>query len=667
MDKVNRTNGLAIPVAIGVIFFLYIFGYQPLNVYSHEWLGGGDALQNYLGWQFFRQAHWSFPVIGMSLGYGMDVGSSIVFSDSNPLLAVFFKALSPLLPETFQYFGLWLVACCVLQSYFLWKMISLFTDNSAIKFFSVVLMMFNPAWINRIGHINLMGHFLVLAAIYLVLSNNSKGRIVKWTALMMVAFAVHFYLALMVSVVWGANIFARLVTRSSSVKSVLKEAVIVLSLTVLTMYVLGYFTVGSVAASGEFGFYHNNLLSFLVSNGWSHFFNIKGFGSSSFESLNFWGTGVLVLLIIGSIGIIRMLKSTKLSAVTLTFWLCLPVFLIIATTNVIAFGRHQFVIDLPYQVINALSVVRASARFFWPVTYCAMVLILAGVLKSFSHKVALTVIALAAALQVYDTAHGYNKDRFYFYKTPPATFTLVNKFWSEDVKNYSAIRYIPFQNMNKPWYQLAFIAEQNKVATDAVYLARYSDVTMGKMNRKTLSELALGKYDPKVVYVIRDDLVDKVSLRHGDKILRIDGLNVLAPGMNSCVECKEMKNQRKNDAYIFKSNWLGKGILGDWNDGLITTVLVESASEDVCVRIGYKAFTPSQVKQQRLIFKVNGETIKDIRADRNGEVTLSWKNRAGSKTSVLTIDTPDAIAPRSIGMNTDGRLISISIDSLSFE
>lgn len=667
MDKVNRTNGLAIPVAIGVVFFLYIFGYQPLNVYSHEWLGGGDALQNYLGWQLFRQAPWSFPVIGMSPGYGMDVGSAIVFSDSNPLLAVFFKALSPMLPETFQYFGLWLLACCVLQSYFLWKIISLFTDSSAIKFFSVVLMMFNPAWINRIGHINLMGHFLVIAAIYLVLSNNAKRSAMKWSVLMMVAFAVHFYLAMMVSMIWGANVFSRLVTRNSSVKIALKESVIVLSLSVLTMYVLGYFTVGSVAKSGEFGIYHNNLLSFLVSNGWSHFFNVKAFGSSNFESLNFWGTGVLMLLITGSVGIIKIFKSAKLSAVTLTFWLCLPVFLIIATTNVITFGRYQFVIELPYQVVNALSVVRASARFFWPVTYCAMVLILAGVLKAFSQRIALTVIALSAVLQVYDTAHGYSKDRFYFYNTPPATFTLVNKFWSQDVKDYSAIRYVPFQNKNKPWYQLAFIAEKNKIATDAVYLARFSDVTMGEMNRKILSDLALGEYDPKTVYVIRDDLVDKVSLRDGDKLFRIDGLNVLAPGLASCVDCKEIKLQPKNDAYIFMSNWLGKRDLGDWNDGLITTALVESTSDDVSIRIGYKVFTPSEVPQQHLIFKVNGEIIKEIRAGSNGEVTLSWRNKPDSKTSVLTIETPDAVAPRSIGMNTDGRLISLGIESLSFE
>lgn len=40
---------------------------------------------------------------------------SVVFTDSIPCFAVLFKILSPVLPDEFQYFGLWGMLCFVLQ------------------------------------------------------------------------------------------------------------------------------------------------------------------------------------------------------------------------------------------------------------------------------------------------------------------------------------------------------------------------------------------------------------------------------------------------------------------------------------------------------------------------------------------------------------------------
>jgi len=433
------------------------------------------------------------------------------------------------------------------------------------------------------------------------------------------------------------------------------------------MYVVGYFTVGSVAPNGEFGVYHNNLLSFLISNGWSHFFNFHIFGVSTFESFNFWGTGLLIALIAGLSGVIKTLKITKINEVTLTYFLFIPLFLMLATTNVIAFGQHQFVIKLPYQIVNALSVARASARFFWPITYCAMILILAGVLASFSKRNALIIIMAASVIQVYDTSAGYRKESFYFFKKTEDSFVLNNEFWSNISGNYSYLRYVPFHNQDSHWSQLSLVAERNRIPTDAVYLARFNDKKSNEMNKSVLTDLASGEYDSRAVYVIRDDLVDKVSLRDGDKIFRIDGLNVLAPAMQSCVRCAEVKRNVKNDAYVFTRDWLSRQSLGEWNDGFETTILVQSQSENVHLKIGYKVFTPRQAKQQRLIFMVNGKVIKEVMAHMDGEVELSWANEYGIHSSVLTIETPDAIEPRSIGMNDDPRLISFGINSISFK
>lgn len=75
----------------------------------------------------------------------------MIFSDSNPLLAILFKAVDGWLPETFQYFGLWLLACFVLQAWFGWKLLGLITDNAALRLLGCGLLVFSPPMFLRTG------------------------------------------------------------------------------------------------------------------------------------------------------------------------------------------------------------------------------------------------------------------------------------------------------------------------------------------------------------------------------------------------------------------------------------------------------------------------------------------------------------------------------------
>ena len=92
---------------IGAVFFLMCYGWQILDVTNDGWLlSGEDISQHYIGWKFYRASAWHFP-IGQIDGILYPDTSCIVFSDSIPLFAIFFKLISPILPETFQYFGIW--------------------------------------------------------------------------------------------------------------------------------------------------------------------------------------------------------------------------------------------------------------------------------------------------------------------------------------------------------------------------------------------------------------------------------------------------------------------------------------------------------------------------------------------------------------------------------
>lgn len=48
---------------IGAIVFILIYGIEVLSVTNDAWLcNSEDLTQHYLGWVFFRDSNWNFPI-----------------------------------------------------------------------------------------------------------------------------------------------------------------------------------------------------------------------------------------------------------------------------------------------------------------------------------------------------------------------------------------------------------------------------------------------------------------------------------------------------------------------------------------------------------------------------------------------------------------------------
>lgn len=115
LDKQKDKMTYAIAVIIGVITFIFLYGLRVLNpCYTDLLLGKGDLSQHYLGWEFYRRSQWFFP-FGLTDQLAYPETTSIIFTDSIPLLAVPFKLLKGILPDSFQYFGWWGIICFGLQ------------------------------------------------------------------------------------------------------------------------------------------------------------------------------------------------------------------------------------------------------------------------------------------------------------------------------------------------------------------------------------------------------------------------------------------------------------------------------------------------------------------------------------------------------------------------
>ena len=97
----------------GALFFIFIFGTAILDFRYTDWLMNyNDLTQHYLGWEFFRISSWSFP-LGLLENIVYPYRISVIYTDSIPLFAMFFRLLSPLLPSGFQYFGLFGIICYI--------------------------------------------------------------------------------------------------------------------------------------------------------------------------------------------------------------------------------------------------------------------------------------------------------------------------------------------------------------------------------------------------------------------------------------------------------------------------------------------------------------------------------------------------------------------------
>lgn len=173
--RLDDWPGAVAAALLGMAVVWYAFGGHILPPSHTGWMLTGtigpDPVQYWLGYTFFKHSPWMWPP-GLNPAYGMELGSSIFYADSIPLLAFAFKALHPLV-EVSQYWGLWLFACGALQGALGWALLGLATRDPLARLAGSVLFVMQPTLLNRMGgHFALSAHFLILAGLWLCLKRS---------------------------------------------------------------------------------------------------------------------------------------------------------------------------------------------------------------------------------------------------------------------------------------------------------------------------------------------------------------------------------------------------------------------------------------------------------------------------------------------------------------
>lgn len=552
----ERSSSLSVflALALGGLFFILVLGPQIIGFSHISWLMNEiDWAQHHLGWHFFRNEAWHLP-LGKIISIEHPVGASVGYTDSIPLLALIFKPLTHILPVSFQYFGLWLLLCFCLQGVFAALLMRTVSSHLIAQLLGAAFFVISPIMIGRIGHPALCCHWILLACLWLYFrqwkSFSLSTHLSRWAIIVVLSAAVHPFMAIM-TLGLAFAFYLRLWAVDHTFR--LKQSVLSLSLlifiTLFVWWLAGYFEIGAVGQSyGTFGYgyFSMNLASPINPIGWSG--GIWGGKASALlkawpaatngqaEGFNYLGIGMIILglwIILASI--VRPPKFSNLKRLWPLAFICL-FFTLLALSHRVTFVNYTLVeLKLNRYLLGALSPFRSSGRFFWPVYYSLIFLILTFLLRRYKLQIGIVILLFGLSLQLLDFHKMYGAYGRVRHPKEEWNNPLKSEIWNEIGARYKKVILVPprvcEEETAAPYEPFAYWAANHGLKINSFYLARYNYQKSSRYCQRLISDVKDGLVDSKAVYILNKSylkiLKEKATLPIVCKT--IDGFHVCLP------------------------------------------------------------------------------------------------------------------------------------------
>lgn len=439
-NKLNHKSSYVLSgVVLGIVWFGVIWGYEYLNITNVDWMKNGDSGTHFFGWMLFKQSEWRFP-LGLSnrLTYPYDL--SITYTDSIPLFAVIFKLFSPLLPDVFQYFGIWGLMCLILQgvlmSLIVYYFKGSFVQNIAISSMAIL----QPCMIGRMfTHTALAGQWIILLAIYIWLDKKEfleyKKRIIAWSVTIVLASLIHLYFVPMVVVIMVGNMIENI----SDIRDVMKELCLMVISCASGLFAL--FCMGAmsdeVIIGGGLGYYCLNLNTLFNSAGWSKILPGLPYAvDGQYEGIGYLGLGVIVLVLFTIVLLVKnfrtlVSKETDIKRIIASLFIVLALIILGLGTLVSFNDTILFTWKYPQIIEKIVGIFRSSGRMIWPVCYLIIIGTMVVLAKHKNKRVVTIICVICLTIQIWDLSNSiygiHVSDRSFYRK-------LSSDFWNEAVE-----------------------------------------------------------------------------------------------------------------------------------------------------------------------------------------------------------------------------------------
>lgn len=379
LDKLKSYSQLCIPILLGVSAFILITGGKIVWPTNINWFFlHGDNTTSFDAWQFFRHTPIFQNPLGAIYPYGMGMGGSIIYSEPLFIFAFPFKLISSFLPNPFQYSGLWILLCFILQAIFSWELLEKITPDRWLKLFGSLFFILAPAFLWPLhGSSSFLGQWLILAGIWLCLSLGYRRY--GWLNLLIMASLVHAYFLLMLLAIWVGDLFKRIFLHELTYLKIIK-----------------YF-----------------------------FLNIA----------------VLILGILEISKFLELDKKKYLVVLKKIFPLLTVSFLlmIFALSNRIALGQHEL---LSYRLPKFFCVFRASGRMVLPMYYLIYLGVFYLVIEAYKKLNTKLQIFIWLCLQTADSSNIYAQFKDYFTPQNSYISPLKSTVWKEAANKYKNLVYL---------------------------------------------------------------------------------------------------------------------------------------------------------------------------------------------------------------------------------
>ena len=547
---------------LGALFFIYIFGINVLDFTYTDWLmvEEGDLPQHYLGWKLLRNSSWSYP-LGLIENVVYPFRISVIYTDSIPLFALFFKLLSPILPKNFQYFGLFGIVCYMLQGGIGALIIKKIGGNTAQAIIGSLFFILSTPMIFRIyWHTALIAHFILLLCILLYLEENYslKKQIVLWSGLLALSVSIHLYFTPMVLIF----VFFRQIQECVFSKKMVKPCIaFAVSLLVMfgTMFSLGaFYFVNDTSALGV-RLYSANLNTFFNPQDASSLINNLPLAQfQQYEGFAYLGMGIIISIIFMVIfGIIKLFnKKSKINIKSFDFRKIFPflpgivlTLLLFSLSPKITLNQYTL-LELPELgfVERIWGIFRSAGRMTWPIVYIVVVFCLGWIINRISMKKAVIFLSILLVIQWVDLKPWLIEKGERFKERVAWQPELASPVWNNLAKEYKHIFLFddPYAIEEYGWWVVKYtycfldMAVNNGMTVNDAWLSRKNSEIINKNKQTELSNLVNNKSKSDTIYVfmVNDWRISTLKNRgihfyHLDNVLI--GLNSKKPYMEDYV------------------------------------------------------------------------------------------------------------------------------------
>jgi Family of unknown function (DUF6311) len=406
---------LVLAAVAGVLSAASLFGLSFVSGQDAFWqfpegtIGGAqnDMAQILVGYLYYVQGPWHLPLFHVA-ALGTPDGANAIMMDVVPILLIAGKLIHSLTGATVNPYGGFLFLCFALPGVMMTLVLIVAGIRNALAaIIGAIFANAMPALLFRWGHITLEAHFLLIGAFALYLLSlqrpASRGVTGAWLGWLTLTYLTNIYLFAMVGIVWLCGLLQLRLNGLTTTRATVRNGALTIAVLTSVIVFCGQFGDGSGLPFGQYGSYSMNLLSPFMPQlsglvpGLGGVIDATG---SQYEGFNYLGMGLLLAsIIVLPIEAVWLARNLRRHIVLLVAFVLLTAFAI--SHRVFAGNSLLFELPMPIYLEAPLGIFRSSGRFFWPIAYAqvAMVVILAF---RRPRPVIVFCVAVAAILQLFD-------------------------------------------------------------------------------------------------------------------------------------------------------------------------------------------------------------------------------------------------------------------------